>query len=188
MYARWPPGRPAEAPAVPEGDPGADEHLRTRACWSRSERLPGRRPRRRRAVKCPAPEVRSDLTPQGRYVVSAYLLGIDVGTQSSKGALLRVDGRVAAYHAVEHGVSRPLPGRAEHDAEAVWWGDVVLITRALLEQAGVDPADVAAVGVSALAPTMVPVDAHGRPLRPGILYGIDTRAHVEIERLNRELG
>ena len=121
-------------------------------------------------------------------MVSAYLLGIDVGTQSSKGALLRVDGRVAAYHAVEHGVSRPLPGRAEHDADAVWWGDVVTITRALLDQADVDPADVAAVGVSALAPTMVPVDADGRPLRPGILYGIDTRAQVEIERLNRELG
>jgi xylulokinase len=35
---------------------------------------------------------------------------------------------------------------------------------------------------------MVPVDADGRPLLPGILYGIDTRAHLEVERLNRALG
>jgi xylulokinase len=93
-----------------------------------------------------------------------------------------------AYHAVQHGVSRPHPGWAEHDADEVWWGDVATIVRQLLRQATVDPSEVAAVGVSALAPAMVPVDAHGRPVRPGILYGIDTRAQPEIERLNRELG
>ena len=120
--------------------------------------------------------------------MSSYLLGVDVGTQSSKGVLVSLDGQVAAYHAVEHGVSRPFPGWAEHDADAVWWADVTSIVRALLRRTEVDPASVAAVGVSALAPAMVPVDADGRPLRPGILYGIDTRAHAEVERLNRELG
>ena len=120
--------------------------------------------------------------------MSAYLLGVDVGTQSSKGALVTLDGRLVAYHVVEHGVSRPFPGWAEHDADEVWWGDVARITRALLRQVGADPAEVAAVGVSALAPTMIPLDADGRPLRPGMLYSIDTRAHQEIERLNRELG
>ena len=120
--------------------------------------------------------------------MSAYLLGVDVGTQSSKGALVTLDGRVVAHHAVEHGVSRPFPGWAEHDADEVWWGDVTTIIQALLKQVSVDLASVAAVGVSALAPAMVPVDGHGRPLRPGILYGIDTRAHLEIEWLNRELG
>jgi xylulokinase len=35
---------------------------------------------------------------------------------------------------------------------------------------------------------MVPVNADGRPLRPGILYGIDTRAQTQIERLNCDLG
>ena len=120
--------------------------------------------------------------------MSGYLLGVDVGTQSSKGTLVTVDGRVVAHYAVEHAVSRPSPGWAEHDADAVWWGDVTRIVRALLSWGAVDPADVAAVGVSALAPTLVPVDADGRPVRPGILYGIDTRAQAEIERLNRELG
>ena len=35
---------------------------------------------------------------------------------------------------------------------------------------------------------MLPVDADGRPLRPAILYGIDTRAHNQIEALNRDIG
>lgn len=120
--------------------------------------------------------------------MAAYLLGVDVGTQSSKGALVTVDGRVVARCAVEHGVSRPFPGWAEHDADGVWWGDVSTIIQQLLRQGAVRPADVAAVGVSALAPAMAPVDVRGRPLRPGILYGIDTRTHREIAWLNRALG
>jgi sugar (pentulose or hexulose) kinase len=120
--------------------------------------------------------------------VSTYLLGVDVGTESSKGALVTSDGRVVAHHAVEHAVSRPFPGWAEHDADAVWWGDVARIIQVLLRQVAVEPTEVAAVGVSALAPAMVPLDVQGRPLRPGILYGIDTRAEAEIAWLNRELG
>jgi len=35
---------------------------------------------------------------------------------------------------------------------------------------------------------MLPVDASGRPLRPGILYGIDTRARAEMNAMTRALG
>src|SRR5690606_34821677 len=42
--------------------------------------------------------------------------------------------------------------------------------------------------VSAIGPCMLPVDAEGKPLRPGILYGIDTRASAEIEHLHQTLG
>ena len=49
-------------------------------------------------------------------------------------------------------------------------------------------ARVRAVGVSALGPCVLPADAHGRPLRPAILYGIDSRAIGQAERLTAELG
>ena len=121
-------------------------------------------------------------------MVATHLLGVDVGTQSSKGALVTVDGHVVAHCAVDHAVSRPFPGWAEQDADKVWWNDVARLIRGLLRQCSIDPSEVAAVGVSALGPAMVPVNDEGRPLRPGMLYGIDTRAQAEIERLNRELG
>ena len=35
---------------------------------------------------------------------------------------------------------------------------------------------------------MLPLDEHYRPLRPSILYGIDTRASAEIEELSAALG
>ena len=61
-----------------------------------------------------------------------FLLGIDIGTFSSKGVLVRENGEVAAERMVEHSLDIPAPGRAEHDPEKVWWGDFTLICRDLL--------------------------------------------------------
>jgi xylulokinase len=120
--------------------------------------------------------------------MSVYLLGIDVGTHSTKGVLVSREGRVAGHRVTQHDVSRPRPGHAEHDADDVWWRDVSRIIAALLNDSGVNPVDVKSVGVSGLAPAMVPVDSDGRPLRPAILYGIDTRAETEVAWFNAELG
>lgn len=115
------------------------------------------------------------------------LLGIDVGTYSSKGVLSTPTGDVLATATVEHGLSLPRPGWAEHDADAVWWADVVQICRRLL--AGTYSGDdVGAVAVSAIGGCVLPVDRDGRPLRPAILYGIDTRATDEIAWLNEQFG
>lgn len=44
------------------------------------------------------------------------------------------------------------------------------------------------VAVSAIGPCLLPLDAAGRPLRKGILYGVDTRASNEITLLNERFG
>lgn len=116
------------------------------------------------------------------------LLGIDIGTSSSKGVLVDLAGRIVAQHAVAHGFDMPQPGWAEQDADAVWWRDFCDISRALIAKAGVDPARIAGVACSAIAPTMLPLDENYRPLRPAILYGIDTRAGTEIAEMNAMLG
>jgi xylulokinase len=115
------------------------------------------------------------------------LLGVDIGTYSSKGVLCSPSGEVLATETVEHGLSLPKPGWAEQDADAIWWADFVAITRKLLG-AKYSGADVGAVGVSAIGACMLPVDRNGKPLRPGILYGIDTRATDEIAWLNEHFG
>jgi xylulokinase len=48
--------------------------------------------------------------------------------------------------------------------------------------------DIGGVAVSAIGPCLLPVDEAGAPLRPGILYGIDTRASAEIAWLEAEFG
>lgn len=114
------------------------------------------------------------------------LLGIDIGTSSTKAVLAQPDGTIVARTQREHPLSVPRPGWAEHDAEAVWWSDVRAVCAELLASV---PADrVRGVGVSGIGPCFVPCDAELRPLRPAILYGVDTRAAAEIEELEVRCG
>ena len=110
------------------------------------------------------------------------LLGIDIGSYSSKGVLCRTDGGIIAETRVPHGISFPKPGYAEHDAEKIWWGDFVTITKTLIEK--VPPGEkIASVGVSGVGACVLPVDRYDKPLRPAILYGIDARTTTQIEYL-----
>ncbi|WP_129668154.1 FGGY-family carbohydrate kinase [Phytoactinopolyspora endophytica] len=114
------------------------------------------------------------------------LLGIDIGTASSKAVLASPDGAVVADAAVEHGTSRPRPGWVEQDAEQVWWHDVVYLTRHLLAER--DAGRVRAICVSGIGPVVLPADGHGTPLRSAILYGVDTRAVELAAELEARLG
>ena len=117
-----------------------------------------------------------------------YTLGIDIGTFESKGVLVTDEGRIVAQASRPHQMIVPRPGWAEHRAEQDWWGDFVFITKGLLADSGVRPADIKAVASSAIGPCMLPVDATGQPLMNGVLYGVDTRAQAEIDLLNGQIG
>ena len=112
------------------------------------------------------------------------VIGVDVGTSSSKGVLVDLDGLLLASHVVEHAVQRPGPGMVEMDG-SVWWDEFVAIVRRLLAEQHVD---VQAVGVSGMGPCVLLADAADEPLRPAILYGVDTRSGRQIERLNDRYG
>lgn len=117
-----------------------------------------------------------------------FLIGVDIGTYSSKGVLVTTRGEVIASHSVPHEMDMPHPGFFEHDADRIWWGDFVHIVRELLVRTGFDPKQVRAVGASAIGSCVLPIDENGYPLRPGILYGIDTRAFAEIAYLESQLS
>ena len=117
-----------------------------------------------------------------------YTLGIDIGTFESKGVLVDPAGCVAASAAAPHEMIVPRAGWAEHRAEEDWWGDFRTLARRLLEESGIRPSDIDAVGVSAIGPCMLPVDADGQPLTNAVLYGIDNRAAREVEELTEEIG
>ena len=120
--------------------------------------------------------------------MTGYTLGIDIGTFESKGVLVADGGRIVAQANRPHQMIVPRPGWAEHRAEQDWWGDFVFITKALLAESGISPAAIRAVASSAIGPCMLPVDAAGTPLMNGVLYGVDTRAQVEIDLLNADIG
>ncbi|GAS87857.1 FGGY-family carbohydrate kinase [Mycolicibacterium brisbanense] len=115
------------------------------------------------------------------------LLGIDMGTGSTKGVLVDTSGSVIATETVAHSMDLPRPGWAEVDAENLWWREVCGISTALMARM---PSGAALAGmcVSGVGPCLVLCDDDLRPLRPAILYGIDTRAAAEIAALTAELG
>src|SRR5215211_5956996 len=90
------------------------------------------------------------------------LLGVDIGTYSAKGVLCAPDGVVLAEATIEHGLSLPRPGWAEHDADVIWRGELVGLTRQLLSNR-FSGEDVGGVAVSAIGACVHPLDAAGRP-------------------------
>ena len=115
----------------------------------------------------------------------ACTIGVDIGTSSSKGVLVdAATGEVIASATVAHAVDRPREGWVEMDGR-VWWDEFVELSRRLLE--GAD-ARIVAVGVSGMGPCVLLADEHDEPVRPAILYGVDTRAVGVGERMTGELG
>ncbi|MBD0422204.1 FGGY-family carbohydrate kinase [Streptomyces sp. TRM S81-3] len=112
------------------------------------------------------------------------VIGVDIGTSSSKGVLVGLDGTLIRSAVREHTPARPGPGRFEMDA-AVWWREFTEIARELTAPGD---ATVIAVGVSGMGPCVLLTDEHDTPVRPAILYGVDTRSVRQIERIETRLG
>jgi xylulokinase len=114
-----------------------------------------------------------------------HLLGLDIGTQTVKGIIVRRTGRVVAQANVEREPTHPHPGWVEMDAERDWWGCCLAVIHELLDRTGVKPHNIAAIGVCGLVPCLCPLDRQGRPLRPAILYA-DNRALNELAWVNQQ--
>ncbi len=136
-----------------------------------------------------------DCSP-ARDVPTPVFLGVDVGTSSSKGVLVGLDGEILRTAVRGHAVARPAPGHFEMDAE-VWWQEFVGLATELtgdLAPGGTERPDlagnrvVAAVGVSGMGPCVLLTDDGGSPLRPAILYGVDTRSTRQIAAIEAMLG
>ncbi|HVL99513.1 MAG TPA: FGGY family carbohydrate kinase [Egibacteraceae bacterium] len=113
------------------------------------------------------------------------LAGVDVGTTRVKAALYDTRGRAVASAAVPT-PTRPLgPGRAEHDAEALWDAAVAALRQALDDVA--DPGRIASVAVASMAEAGVPLDASGEPTAPVIAW-FDRRAEPQARRLAEAIG
>jgi len=104
-----------------------------------------------------------------------YTIGIDYGTQSGRAVLVDLsDGREVADHVTpypHHVIDERLPGsgiKLENDWALQHPGDYIEVLRrsvpAVLQESGIDPADVIGIGIDFTACTMLPVDAQGQPL------------------------
>ena len=117
-----------------------------------------------------------------------YLLGCDIGTYSSKGVLTTTDGKLLFQSSIPHEVSIPKPGWMEHDPDGVWLHDFLFIVKDLLMKSGVNPKEILGVGISSICSAITFLGEDRKPLRPSILYGVDTRATEEVNEIINDLG
>ena len=112
------------------------------------------------------------------------LLGIDIGTQGVKGAIVSLDGRIIAEAFLEHNCNYPKAGWAEHDIKKNWWQNPCWVIRKMIAESEVSPAQIRAVFPSGLHPNFGPTDSNGEPVYGAILYS-DNRAVEELNEINQ---
>jgi xylulokinase len=113
------------------------------------------------------------------------VLGLDIGTTSTIGVLIRPPDQTLALASRPVALRSDHVGWAEEDPEQ-WWANVGEIVRELMRSSGASPADVAAVGVTGMLPAMVLLDSAGRLLRPSIQQS-DARCGAEVAELRAEI-
>lgn len=118
--------------------------------------------------------------------MSTYLLAHDLGTSGNKATLYDTQGNLRASTLYAYDTFYPRPGFVEQDPHD-WWKAVCQSTRALLEQSGVTPGEIAAVSFSGQMMGCLLVDQEGEPLRRSIIWA-DTRSGEQEERMIRLIG
>jgi sugar (pentulose or hexulose) kinase len=110
-------------------------------------------------------------------VMSAYFLGIDIGTQGVRLAVLDAEGHTLS--AADKSFSLEGDIRIEQDVREWWKGCEALMEEVL--KALEDRSQLVAIGVTSTSGTIVPVDAEGQPLHAALMYS-DQRSSAQAER------
>jgi len=115
-----------------------------------------------------------------------YLLGIDQGTSGCKVTAFDFDGQVAATSAGVYPTYYPQPGYAEQDVKD-WWKAICQEIQNLIHHQGLNPEEIAAIGVDGTSWACIPVDQKGDPLRKAMIW-LDRRAEKQALLMREKIG
>ena len=118
--------------------------------------------------------------------MTAYMIGVDVGTTGSKALLVSEDGRVVASVTTEYPMYTPYPLWAEQDP-IDWWAATTSSIRGVMEKGGVEPADVVGVGLTGQMHGLVLLDGQGDVLRRCIMWN-DQRTAAQCAEITQKVG
>lgn len=123
--------------------------------------------------------------------MSDYVIGVDIGTQSTKALLCDGQGRIVAQHARGYAPDTPRPRWAEQ-WPAVWLEAVLDSIAACVTEAAARECDFAATRVRAICVSSlyggsgIPVDHAMTPLHPCLIW-MDRRALAQVDWVRRNV-
>ena len=110
-----------------------------------------------------------------------YLIGMDIGTSSTRAIIVDENGKLIASSTSEYPLITPKPGWAEQNPED-WWKASLEVIKEVLIISGISPKDVAAIGPSGQMHGSVFLDAEGNVLRPALLW-CDQRTQPQCDEI-----
>jgi gluconokinase len=108
---------------------------------------------------------------------AGVVIGVDIGTTSTKSVAYDVAGRAGASHTVAYPLHEPSPGFAEQDPDVI----LAAVIETIRAVTAASPA-VMALSFSSALHSLIGLDAAGRPLTPSITWA-DRRAGPQADRL-----
>jgi len=116
-----------------------------------------------------------------------YVLGIDVGTSSTKAIVFDEEGNPKAEGRATYPLLRPRPGWVEQKAEWWWQAFQEAVKEAINKANIIKKEKIAAIGITHQRITTVPVDDKIEPLRNAILWN-DIRCSKQNEWAEKKIG
>jgi len=110
----------------------------------------------------------------------AYIVGIDIGTGSTKAVSVDLEGNVLHVSQSAYPTSNPSPGYSEQDPETIWEAFSYCV-RETVKHIGDQPA---AISLSSAMHSFIPVTAGGSALHPMITWA-DSRSELVAESLRQ---
>jgi xylulokinase len=115
-----------------------------------------------------------------------FFLGLDVGTSGTKAVLIDSDGALRASVSEGYPLHIPRPLWSEQEPDD-WWQAATSAIRRAVDEAKVEPTDVAAVGLTGQMHGLVLLDGAGQVIRRAILWN-DQRTAAQCERITNQIG
>lgn len=113
---------------------------------------------------------------------ACYVLGLDVGTQSLRAAVVDLEGRTRSFGVSPIETTYPHPTWAEQQP-VQWWSAAGQAVATALAEGGIAPEAIIGIGLDCTACTVVASDLDGNPLAPALLW-MDQRSYQEAEDIS----
>lgn len=113
-----------------------------------------------------------------------YVIGIDIGTTSTKALLFTENGDRVCTHAIEYPLYTPTTAAAEQDPQEIF-SAVITTVRQVIAKSGIDSAKLLCLSFSSAMHSLIAVDAGGNLLSKSITWA-DNRSAKWAEKIKQE--